>query len=43
MHGFLIRRAIQKAMAENELQSGDYAIFWTVGAGTTCACSLYRF
>ena len=29
----------EKAMAENELQSGDYAIFWTVGAGTTCACS----
>lgn len=35
--------ACARAMENNELKSGDYVIFWTVGAGTTCACSLYRF
>lgn len=35
--------ACARAMENGELQSGDYVIFWTVGAGTTCACSLYRY
>lgn len=35
--------ACAKAMEDNELKKGDYVIFWTVGAGTTCACSLYRY
>lgn len=35
--------AYAKAVEEEELEIGDYVIFWTVGAGTTCACSLYRY
>lgn len=35
--------ACARAMENGELHSGDYVIFWTVGAGTTCACLLYRF
>lgn len=35
--------ACERAMENDELESGDYVIFWTVGAGTTCACSLYQF
>lgn len=35
--------ACAMAMDNEELDRGDYVIFWSVGAGTTCACSLYRY
>lgn len=34
--------AYQKALENNEIGKGDYVIFWTVGAGTTCVCTLYK-
>lgn len=34
--------ACARAMENGELRSGDNIIFWTVGAGTTCACALYK-
>lgn len=35
--------AFAKTVEKNELNKGDYVIFWTVGAGTTCHCILYRY
>jgi len=35
--------AYAKTIEKNELTKGDYVIFWTVGAGTTCSCVLYRY
>lgn len=35
--------AYARAVEEDQLDIGDYAMFWTVGAGTTCACILYRY
>lgn len=35
--------AYAKSIEEDELQIGDYVIFWTVGAGTTCASVLYQY
>lgn len=35
--------AYARSIEESELQIGDYVIFWTVGAGTTCATVLYQY
>ena len=35
--------AYAKAVEEGELEIGDYVMFWTVGAGTTCAGVLYQY
>lgn len=35
--------AFARAVENNELQKGDYVIFWSVGAGTTCSCVLYKY
>ena len=35
--------AYARSIEENELQIGDYVVFWTVGAGTTCATVLYKY
>ena len=35
--------AYHRSVENNELNIGDYAIFWSVGAGTTCCCVLYRY
>lgn len=35
--------AYARALENNELEIGDYVIFWTVGAGTTCVCVLYQY
>lgn len=35
--------AYARTVEKNELSEGDYVIFWTVGAGTTCSCILYRY
>lgn len=35
--------AYARALEQNDLNMGDYVIFWTVGAGTTCACILYQY
>lgn len=35
--------AYARAVENNELEMGDYVIFWTVGAGTTCVCCLYQY
>lgn len=35
--------AYARALENNELDIGDYVIFWTVGAGTTCVCILYQY
>ena len=35
--------AFAKDLENNGLTKGDYVIFWTVGAGTTCSCILYRY
>lgn len=35
--------AYAKALEDQELNIGDYIIFWTVGAGTTCVCVLYQY
>jgi len=31
------------ANANDDLNTGDYIVFWTVGAGTTCVCVLYQY
>lgn len=35
--------AFHRSVNNRELDIGDNVIFWTVGAGTTCVCVLYRF
>lgn len=35
--------AYARAIKNEELSIGDYIIFWTVGAGTTCSCILYQY
>lgn len=35
--------AFAKSIENNEINKGDYIIFWSVGAGTTCCCILYRY
>lgn len=35
--------AYARALENDELEIGDYVIFWTVGAGTTCVCVLYQY
>ena len=35
--------AYARTVENNELSPGDYVVFWTVGAGTTCACVLYQY
>lgn len=35
--------AYAKAWEQKELNTGDYIVFWTVGAGTTCICVLYQY
>lgn len=35
--------AYARDLENNELDIGDYVIFWTVGAGTTCVCVLYQY
>lgn len=35
--------AYARSIENNELEIGDYVIFWTVGAGTTCVCCLYQY
>lgn len=35
--------AYARAVENDELDIGDYIIFWTVGAGTTCVCVLYQY
>lgn len=35
--------AYARAVEDNELDIGDYVVFWTVGAGTTCVCVLYQY
>ena len=35
--------AYARAVEDEELEIGDYVIFWTVGAGTTCVCVLYQY
>lgn len=35
--------AYATAIEDNKLMMGDYVIFWTVGAGTTCVCVLYQY
>lgn len=35
--------AYAKALENEALEIGDYVVFWTVGAGTTCVCLLYQY
>ena len=35
--------AYARAEENKEIDIGDYVVFWTVGAGTTCVCLLYRY
>ncbi len=35
--------AYARAVKDGEIKMGDYVIFWTLGAGTTCVCALYRY
>lgn len=35
--------AYARALENHELDIGDYVVFWTVGAGTTCVCLLYQY
>lgn len=35
--------AYARAVEDGDLEIGDNVIFWTVGAGTTCASVLYRY
>lgn len=35
--------AFAKSVEREELNIGDYIVFWTVGAGTTCVCILYQY
>ena len=39
----LVLCAFAKSVEANELKMGDYVIFWTVGAGTTCPTVLYKY
>lgn len=35
--------AFARSLENEDLSIGDYVIFWTVGAGTTCVCVLYQY
>lgn len=35
--------AFAKSEENSEISRGDYIIFWSVGAGTTCCCILYKY
>jgi 3-oxoacyl-[acyl-carrier-protein] synthase-3 len=35
--------AYAKLLERENLEIGDYIMFWTVGAGTTCVCALYQY
>lgn len=35
--------AYKRSLENEELSMGDYVMFWTVGAGTTCVAVLYRY
>lgn len=35
--------AYARSLEKEELEIGDYVVFWTVGAGTTCVCLLYQY
>lgn len=35
--------ALERSIENNELNPGDYIILWSVGAGTTCDCVLYKY
>ncbi|MBQ6887714.1 MAG: 3-oxoacyl-ACP synthase III family protein [Lachnospiraceae bacterium] len=35
--------AYAKSLEAEELEMGDYVVFWTVGAGTTCPTVLYKY
>ncbi|MDE6314827.1 MAG: ketoacyl-ACP synthase III [Lachnospiraceae bacterium] len=35
--------AYAKSVEKEELEIGDNVLFWTVGAGTTCICVLYKY
>lgn len=35
--------ALAKAIENKEIDRSDYMIFWTVGAGVTCPCVLYKY
>lgn len=35
--------AYERSLEKKELSICDYVMFWTVGAGTTCAAVLYRY
>lgn len=35
--------AFARSLENEDLTIGDYVIFWTVGAGTTCVCVLYQY
>lgn len=35
--------AYAKSLENEELKIGDYVVFWTVGAGTTCVAVLYQY
>ncbi len=35
--------AYSKSLEAGELEIGDYVMFWTVGAGTTCPTILYKY
>lgn len=35
--------AFAKAIENGEIKRGDYMIFWSVGAGVTCSCVLYKY
>lgn len=35
--------AYARALENHDLSIGDYVVFWTVGAGTTCVCILYQY
>ena len=35
--------AFARSLEEEELEMGDYIVFWTVGAGTTCPTVLYKY
>lgn len=35
--------AFAKSVEAEELKIGDYVVFWTVGAGTTCPTVLYKY
>lgn len=35
--------AYAKLLEKESLNFGDYVVFWTVGAGTSCVCVLYKY